>query len=164
MNHPTLPRVPIGRRTLVGLLAGTAALAAGVSAEAQTAWPTRPVTIVVPFPAGGGHRRVRAAAVRADDEERRQTVHHRQQGGAGGGWWAPASRPKAAPDVTPSSWARCTMPSRRRSTKLDYNLETDFIPVGLIGAVPQVIVVNPQRVPVNDLQGLLAYMRRTRAS
>ena len=29
--------------------------------------------------------------------------------------------------------------------------------MGLIGAVPQVIVVNPQRVPVSDLQGLLAH-------
>jgi tripartite-type tricarboxylate transporter receptor subunit TctC len=44
--------------------------------------------------------------------------------------------------------------------KLDYNIETDFVPVGLIGAVPQVIVVNPQRVPVSDLQGLLAYARK----
>ena len=41
--------------------------------------------------------------------------------------------------------------------KLDYNLETDFIPVGLIASVPQVIVVNPQRVPVTDLKGLLDY-------
>jgi tripartite-type tricarboxylate transporter receptor subunit TctC len=43
--------------------------------------------------------------------------------------------------------------------KLDYNLETDFIPVGLIASVPQVIVVNPQRVPVSDLKGLLALVR-----
>jgi tripartite-type tricarboxylate transporter receptor subunit TctC len=43
--------------------------------------------------------------------------------------------------------------------KLDYHLETDFIPVGLISSVPQVIVVNPQRVPVTDLKGLLEYVR-----
>jgi hypothetical protein len=30
--------------------------------------------------------------------------------------------------------------------KLDYHIETDFVPVGLISSVPQVIVVNPQRV------------------
>ena len=36
--------------------------------------------------------------------------------------------------------------------KLDYNLETDFVPVGLISSVPQVVVVNPQRVPANDLK------------
>ena len=38
--------------------------------------------------------------------------------------------------------------------KLDYNLEADFIPVGLVSSVPQVIVVNPQRVPVADLKVL----------
>ena len=30
--------------------------------------------------------------------------------------------------------------------KLDYNIETEFVPVGLVSSVPQVIVVNPQRV------------------
>jgi len=44
--------------------------------------------------------------------------------------------------------------------KLDYNLETDFIPIGLISSVPQVIVVNPQRVPVADLKGLLELLRK----
>ena len=44
--------------------------------------------------------------------------------------------------------------------KLDYNIETDFIPVGLISSVPQVIVVHPQRVPVSDLKGLLEHLRR----
>jgi tripartite-type tricarboxylate transporter receptor subunit TctC len=47
--------------------------------------------------------------------------------------------------------------------KLDYNLETDFVPVGLIASVPQVIVVNPQRVPVADLKGLLDYLRKNPA-
>ena len=44
--------------------------------------------------------------------------------------------------------------------KLDYNIETDFVPVGLISSVPQVIVVNPQQVPVPDLKALLAYLRK----
>jgi tripartite-type tricarboxylate transporter receptor subunit TctC len=47
--------------------------------------------------------------------------------------------------------------------KLDYNLETDFVPVGLVASVPQVIVVNPQRVPVSDLKGLLDYLRKNPA-
>ena len=47
--------------------------------------------------------------------------------------------------------------------KLDYNLETDFIPVGLIASVPQVVVVNPQRVPVADLKGFLDYVRKNPA-
>ena len=44
--------------------------------------------------------------------------------------------------------------------KLDYNIETDFVPVGLVSSVPQVIVVHPQRVPVTDLKEFLDYVRK----
>jgi tripartite-type tricarboxylate transporter receptor subunit TctC len=44
--------------------------------------------------------------------------------------------------------------------RLDYNLETDFIPVGLISSVPQVIVVNPQKVQADTLPQLLDALRR----
>ena len=86
------------------------------------------------------------------------------KGGAGGTVGATVAA-KAAPDgytffmgavhhaIAPSMYP-----------KLDYNLETDFVPVGLISSVPQVIVVNPKKVPVTDLAGLLAYVRSTPAS
>jgi tripartite-type tricarboxylate transporter receptor subunit TctC len=45
--------------------------------------------------------------------------------------------------------------------KLDYQLETDFIPVGLVSSVPQVIVVHPQRVPVGNLKEFLELVRRS---
>ena len=44
--------------------------------------------------------------------------------------------------------------------KLDYNLETDFLPVGLISSVPQVIVVNPQKVQATTLAQLLELVRK----
>jgi tripartite-type tricarboxylate transporter receptor subunit TctC len=44
--------------------------------------------------------------------------------------------------------------------KLDYNIETDFIPVGLVSSVPQVIVVNPQRVQARTLPEFLAFVRK----
>jgi tripartite-type tricarboxylate transporter receptor subunit TctC len=43
--------------------------------------------------------------------------------------------------------------------KLDYNLANDFVPVGLIASVPQVIVVHPQKVPAKDLKEFLAQLR-----
>ena len=43
--------------------------------------------------------------------------------------------------------------------KLDYNLQADFIPVALVSNVPQVIVVNPQRVAARTLPELLAFVR-----
>jgi tripartite-type tricarboxylate transporter receptor subunit TctC len=42
---------------------------------------------------------------------------------------------------------------------LDYNIETDFVPVGLVSSVPQVIVVNPQKVAATTLPQLLAFIR-----
>jgi tripartite-type tricarboxylate transporter receptor subunit TctC len=44
--------------------------------------------------------------------------------------------------------------------KLDYSIENDFIPVGLISSVPQVIVVNPQRVAATDLKSFLELVRK----
>ena len=43
--------------------------------------------------------------------------------------------------------------------KLDYNIEADFVPVGLVSSVPQVIVVNPQKVQATDLKQLLVFIR-----
>jgi tripartite-type tricarboxylate transporter receptor subunit TctC len=44
--------------------------------------------------------------------------------------------------------------------KLDYNIETDFVPVGLVSSVPQVIVVNPQKVQATTLPQLLEFIRK----
>jgi tripartite-type tricarboxylate transporter receptor subunit TctC len=140
--------------------AAAAALLTGAHAQAQTAWPTRPVTIVVPFPAGGGTDAFARPLFALMTRNVGKQFVIDNKGGAGGTVGAGVAA-KAAPDgytffmgavhhaIAPSMYP-----------KLDYNLETDFIPVGLIGAVPQVIVINPQRVPVNDLQGLLAYARK----
>jgi tripartite-type tricarboxylate transporter receptor subunit TctC len=44
--------------------------------------------------------------------------------------------------------------------KLDYNIESDFIPVGLVSSVPQVIVVNPQKVQASTLAQFLEFTRK----
>jgi tripartite-type tricarboxylate transporter receptor subunit TctC len=44
--------------------------------------------------------------------------------------------------------------------KLDYNIETDFVPISLIATVPQVLVVNPKNVP-GDFK---AFMQQLRAN
>jgi tripartite-type tricarboxylate transporter receptor subunit TctC len=47
--------------------------------------------------------------------------------------------------------------------KLDYNIETDFIPVGLVSSVPQVVVVNPARVQATNLKELIAFLGKNPA-
>ena len=146
-------------------LTALGALAALVSpwASAQSGWPTRPVTIVVPFPAGGGTDAFARplTAVMTKNVGKQFIIDNK--GGAGGTVGATVAA-KAAPDgytffmgavhhaIAPSMYP-----------KLDYNIETDFIPVGLVSSVPQVIVVNPKKVPVTDLKGLLEFVRKNPA-
>ncbi len=159
MTHPTFPR-GVTRRSLLQGAAGAATLIGAPLARAQSAWPNRPVTFVVPFPAGGGTDAFARplSAVLTKNLGKQIVIDNR--GGAGGTVGATIAA-KAAPDgytffmgavhhaIAPSMYP-----------KHDYNLETDFIPVGLVSSVPQVVVVNPQRVPVADLKGLLDFVRK----
>jgi tripartite-type tricarboxylate transporter receptor subunit TctC len=113
------------RRTL--LAAGAAALAA--PALAQGAWPSKPVTIVVPFPPGGGTDAFARPLFAHDQAQGKQFVID-NKGGAGGTLGAGIAARRPRPTATPSSWGRCTTPSRRVYPKLDYNLESDFVPGG----------------------------------
>jgi tripartite-type tricarboxylate transporter receptor subunit TctC len=143
------------------VLAATAATLASPWAGAQGSWPTRPVTWVVPFPAGGGTDAfARPLTAMLSRNTGRQFIID-NKGGAGGTVGA-AVAAKAAPDgytFFMGAVHHTIAPAMYR--KLDYTLEADFIPVGLIASVPQVVVVNPQRVPVNDLKGLLELVRRS---
>ncbi len=137
---------------------GAVALAAAPFAAAQ-AWPTKPVTIVVPFPAGGGTDAFARPLTAVLSKNTGKQFIIDNKGGAGGTVGATVAS-KAAPDgytffmgavhhaIAPSMYP-----------KLDYNIETDFVPVGLVSSVPQVIVINPTRVPVTDLRGLLEHVR-----
>ncbi len=149
---------PSTLRRAVIALAALAAAGAAPFAAAQS-WPTKPVTIVVPFPAGGGTDAfARPLFAQMTKNMGKQFVID-NKGGAGGTVGASLAA-KAAPDgytffmgavhhaIAPSMYP-----------KLDYSIENDFVPVGLISSVPQVIVVNPQKVAANDLPGLLAYLR-----
>ncbi|MDE2297526.1 MAG: tripartite tricarboxylate transporter substrate binding protein [Burkholderiales bacterium] len=153
------PAPGLTRRHLLQAAAGSTGLASAL-ARGQGGWPGKPVTIVVPFPSGGGTdafaRPLSAQLTRSLGKQ----VIIDNRGGAGGTLGA-ALAAKAAPDghtffmgavhhaIAPSMYP-----------KLDYNLETDFIPVALVSNVPQVIVVNPQRVPVSDLKGFLDFVRK----
>jgi tripartite-type tricarboxylate transporter receptor subunit TctC len=150
---------PLNRRK--ALITGAAALAAPwVHAQSgASGWPTKPVNVIVPFPPGGGTDAfARPLFAQMSKNTGRQFVID-NKGGAGGTLGASLAA-KAAPDgynffmgavhhtIAPSMYP-----------KLDYNIETDFIPVGLVASVPQVIVVNPQKVQATNLKELLAFIR-----
>ena len=143
------------------VLAATAVVATFAAPLAQAqAWPAKPVTIVVPFPPGGGTDAFARPLFASMTKNTGRQFIIDNKGGAGGTLGAGIAA-RAAPDgytffmgavhhtIAPSMYP-----------KLDYNIETDFVPVGLISSVPQVIVVNPSKVSAKTLPELLAYLRK----
>ncbi len=128
--------------------------------HAQASWPTKPVTILVPFPAGGGTDAfARPLSVQLGKQTGKQFVID-NRGGAGGTLGASVAA-KAAPDgytLFMGAVHHAIAPSLY--PKLDYDIEKSFIPVALVSRVPQVIVVNPQRVPVSDLKAFIEFARK----
>jgi tripartite-type tricarboxylate transporter receptor subunit TctC len=148
------------RATRRGLLLAAAVALASPFVQAQGNWPSKPVTIVVPFPAGGGTDAfARPLSAHLTKTLGRQFIID-NKGGAGGTVGAGVAA-RAAPDgytlfmgavhhaIAPSIYP-----------KLDYNIETDFVPIGLVSSVPQVIVVNPQRMPVADFKAFLDSVKK----
>ena len=145
------------RDVLRAAAAGAAALSLG--AHAQTGWPSKPVNMVVPFPAGGGTdtfaRPLSAQFARLTGKQ--LIIDNR--GGAGGTLGAGIAA-KAAPDgytlfmgAVHHSIAPAMYP------KLDYDLQKDFVPLALIANVPQVLVVNPKNMP-SDFKGFMEAVRK----
>ena len=153
----------LNRRSLLGrasALVGAGALGALGPARAQASWPTRPVTLVVPFPAGGGTDAfARPLSAQFAKLTGRQLIVD-NRGGAGGTLGAGIAA-KAAPDgytLFMGAVHHAIAPSMY--PKLDYDIEKDFVPIALVANVPQVVVVNPKNVPVADMKAFLELVRK----
>ncbi|OWQ47704.1 ABC transporter substrate-binding protein [Roseateles noduli] len=152
------------RRRLLGAaaLASLSAAGAGIapSAFAQAAWPSRPVVIVVPFPAGGGTDAFARPLTAVLTKQTGKQFIIDNKGGAGGTVGATLAS-KAAPDgYTFFMGAVHHAIAPAMYPKLDYKLEEDFIPVALVSSVPQVIVINPSKVQATDVKSLLEFLKK----
>ena len=123
-------------------------------------WPNKPITFVVPFPAGGGTDAfARPLATQLTKQLGKQIIID-NRGGAGGTLGASIAA-KAAPDgysffvgAAHHAIAPAMYPN------LDYDIEKSFIPVAMIANPPQVIVVNPKNVQVKDLKEFIALLKK----
>ena len=142
------------------LLAGGAAALGAPLAHAQAAWPAKPVTIVVPFPPGGGTDAFARPLFAAMTKNTGRQFVIDNKGGAGGTLGAGVAARGAADGHNFFMGAVHHAIAPAMYPKLDYNIESDFIPVGLVSSVPQVIVVNPQRVQAKTLPEFLEFVRK----
>ena len=133
-------------------------MASGV-ARAQEKWPPAAITWINPFPAGGGTDVfARPLATQVAEQLGCQIIID-NRGGAGGTVGA-SQAAKMKPDGSVffvGAVHHTIAPSVYKT--LDYDIENDFVPITMIASVPQVISINPRRLPVKSVAELIAYVR-----
>ena len=145
-------------KLLNAAIAAVLALLCG-AVQAQAGWPAKPITLIVPFPPGGGTDAfARPLSAQLSKQLGKQVIID-NRGGAGGTVGA-AIAAKAAPDgytffvgavhhaIAPSFYP-----------KLDYNITTDLVPLTVIANPPQILVVNPKRVASDDFKSFMTLLR-----
>ena len=135
------------------------ALAFVVSATASAqSWPTKPVRLIVPFPAGGGTDAfARPLAAHLSLQTGQQFVID-NRGGAGGTIGAELAAKAPADGYTFLVGAVHHTIAVSMYAKLGYDLEKDLTPVTLVSVVPNVLVLHPS-VPFNSVSELIVYAK-----
>ena len=149
----------------VTLLAVTTSILLGGATGplAAQSWPARPVTMVVPFAAGGGTDVLGRIIGRRLGEVLGQQVIIENVGGAGG-MVGSARVAKATPDgYTFVLGSRADAINQTLYKNPLYNLRTDLAPVVLVADQPTVLVARKD-LPVGDLQEFIAYARKNQAA
>jgi tripartite-type tricarboxylate transporter receptor subunit TctC len=149
------------RRTL--LTASLAALipAALAAPALAQAYPTRTVTIVVPFAAGGPTDAVARLLAEAMGKDLGQTIVVENVGGAGGTIGADRVA-KARPDgytILLHHIGMATIPTLYR--RLPYDPVNAFAPIGLVTPVPMTVIARKDH-PATSFQDLVAWVRAQR--
>jgi tripartite-type tricarboxylate transporter receptor subunit TctC len=143
---------------LAALATLTATTGFSTTAQAQAAWPTKPVRIVVPFPAAGTTDILARALAPELQRVFGQPFVVENKPGAGGNLGS-AEVAKAAADghtlLMGTVGTHAINPSLY--PKMPYDAVKDFAPITLVAGVPNVLVVNPanaQKYGINSVQDL----------
>jgi tripartite-type tricarboxylate transporter receptor subunit TctC len=147
------------KKTVLTLAASAvlAGLAFAGTALAQD-YPTKPITVVVPFAAGGPTDTVARLVAEVMSQDLGQQVVVQNVGGAGGtlGAGQVATAPNDGYTLLLHHIGMSTAPTLYRS--LPYDPVADFAPIGLITSVPMTLVARKDFEP-NTMEELLAYVK-----
>ncbi len=143
------------RRALLGAvlpLVATAALA--------DTWPSRPIKLIVPFPAGGPTDTASRILGQKLAERLKQPVVVENKAGASGSIAARQVMDSPADGYTLMMLATPTLLAPHMYKKAGYDTVKNFTPVATVYDLPIVVVVNPSLMPtVTDVQRLITYAK-----
>ena len=140
-----------------------APLARPALAQGGGAWPDRPVRVLVPWPPGGSTDVLTRLMSEQLSQRLGQPFVVENRPGASGNIGMDAIA-KAAPDgytLGPATIANLSI-NQFAYKNMGHDPERDLVPVALTWEMPNVAVVSPQHVPVQDLQGFVAWAKAKR--
>jgi tripartite-type tricarboxylate transporter receptor subunit TctC len=132
-------------------------LFAGIAAVHAQGFPSRPITLIVPFPPGGSTDVVARIMAEQMRPLLGQPVIIENVGGAGGSI-AVGRLARAAPDGYTIDIGQWDTHVGSIIYRLSYDLQKDFEPIGLLSINPQ-LMVGKKALPADDLKGLVAWMK-----
>jgi tripartite-type tricarboxylate transporter receptor subunit TctC len=152
----------LNRRQLILL---TSTLLVHPPLRAQGAWPTKPVRIVVPFPAGGTTDILARALAPELGRVFNQTFIVDNKPGAGGNLGA-AEVARAAPDGHTLLMGTVGTHGINQSLypKLPYDPVKDFAAITLVAGVPNVLVMNPAKADALKINSVPDLIRHAKAN
>ncbi|QIL69189.1 tripartite tricarboxylate transporter substrate binding protein [Diaphorobacter sp. HDW4B] len=153
-NHQNLPR----RHMLQLAMLGLATCAAMPMAAHADTWPSKPITLVVPFPPGGPTDMVARVLAQNVGEQLGQSVIVDNKPGANGNIGNAFVAKAAADGYTVLYNTSSIALSPALYKKLSYNVNTELAPVALTAVVPLALVVNP-KAPVNSVAEFVKYAK-----
>jgi tripartite-type tricarboxylate transporter receptor subunit TctC len=142
---------------VLGLILGAGCALAATHAAGQS-FPTRPVTIVVPYPAGGPTDTIARLLGERMRASLGQTIVIENVAGAGGniGVGRVARAPGDGYTLSIGHWGSHVVNGAIYS--LPYDLLTDLVPVALVSDGPQ-LIVGAKSVPAGDIKELVAWLK-----
>jgi tripartite-type tricarboxylate transporter receptor subunit TctC len=145
------------RRQFLQFSANAVAATAYASIAHAQAYPSKPITLIVPFPPGGSTDVVGRIVAERMRPLLGQPLVIENVGGAGGSI-ALGRVARASPDGYTIDIGQWDTHVGGIIYNINYNLQTDFTPIGLMTINPQLMVAR-KNLPADDLKGLVAYMK-----
>jgi tripartite-type tricarboxylate transporter receptor subunit TctC len=153
-----------GFRATAAVAASLISMLAAPAAQAQ-AYPSKPIKMIVPFPAGGTTDIVARLVAQRMSESMGQPVTVENKGGAGGAIGADAVA-KAAPDGYTILMHNITFPlssvAQTLAKRSPFDAEKDFAGISIAVYVPFVLTAAPA-VPAKDLKELATLLKTNQA-
>ncbi len=137
-----------------------AILAAGLQPGHSQDYPTKTVTVIVPFAAGGNTDTFgRLVAEELDKRLGQRFIVENKPGAGGNVGLGDLARSKPDGYTIGMGTVSSNAINQTLYKALPYDKDKGFAPISLIASLPNVLVVNPEKIKANNIEELIAFLK-----